>query len=98
MATPFKHFSEQRVMQNIADISALTRWMTTPKITDAARLMVERLKETPAIQEVELVELPADGKTFYGGWAMPKAWDVTSATLSVVGDSAGCPSVLADWQ
>ncbi|HYF52234.1 MAG TPA: AAC(3) family N-acetyltransferase [Planctomycetota bacterium] len=92
-------FSEKRVIADIEGISSRTRWMTTPKIMEAARYMAERLKRVPGLRDIAVIEIPADGKTAYGGWVMPKAWDVKSATLSLAqGEERGdCPWILADY-
>ena len=36
------------------------------------------------LEDVEVIEFPADGVTHHGGWVMPQAWDVEEATLEVV--------------
>ena len=79
-----RYFSSARVMADIAAISAHTRWQTTPEILNAASHMIRSLEGTPGLADLELVELPSDGRTFHGGWVMPKCWDVKSATLKIV--------------
>ena len=44
---------------------------------------------------MELLPLKADGKTAYGDWVIPKAWDAASATLRM-GDKNG--KILADYK
>jgi aminoglycoside 3-N-acetyltransferase len=90
-------FSTRRVMADISAITGQTRWQTMPKMHAAARHMAESLKSEPGLEQLRLIELPADGKTFYGGWVMPKCWDATSATLRIATPGVADP-VLADYQ
>ena len=57
--------------------------MTTPAIVQAAEYIREQLASVPKLTDVQFVELPSDGRTFYGGWVMPKCWNVREATLKV---------------
>jgi len=40
------------------------------------------------LEEVERIAFPADGKTKFGDWMMPIAWDAGEATLEIVSPSA----------
>jgi hypothetical protein len=53
---------------------------------------------------VERVAFPADGRTRFGDWLMPLAWDASAATLDLVGPRARrlasyrhCPQSLVMW-
>jgi hypothetical protein len=47
------------------------------------------------LERVEIVQAPADGKSQFGFWTMPLAWDVQDATLEILGPD---PVVLADYR
>jgi len=59
-----------------------------------ARFCRESLQQA-GLSDIELEELPADGKTSFGDWIMPLAWDVSGATLHLLGDSG--TELLADY-
>jgi hypothetical protein len=48
------------------------------------------------LTDVELIESPADGKTFNGDLTMPKAWEIDDATLKIV-QPAEADMVLASF-
>jgi hypothetical protein len=89
-------FSEKRALADVRAIWEFTRWCTTPKILAAAEFIAARLKEQSRLLDVELILFPADGKTFHGGWVMPKAWDVTNARLTLR-EPCATQTVLADY-
>jgi aminoglycoside 3-N-acetyltransferase len=93
---PQQFFSATRAMADIAVLASHTRWQTTPKINKAAK-HITSLKPTAGLSELEVVDLPADGKTFFGGWVMPRCWDVKSATLKIVSPVIDA-QLLADYQ
>jgi hypothetical protein len=67
------------------------RHFTFPRFQVTAELLRDRMSQL-GLQNVELVETPADGVTQVGYWTMPMAWDVRSARLQIVGGE-----VLADY-
>ncbi len=89
------------------------RWSTFSKFHETAEYCARTLMRLGA-SNVEIVETPADGKTKYGDWVMPLAWDVEDATLEIVEPStlqkrtqndSGIPQegglfepVLANWR
>jgi len=89
------YLSVERMQADIAEFFALSRWSSFDKINSLARLIASKMEQA-GLSDVRLIEAPADGKTAYGGWVMPKAYDVESARLcDVTGD--GTPHLLADY-
>ncbi len=97
MRDALTHFSAARAFTDIQALYELTRWCTTPKILEAARWVKGRLKTVPGLTDVVIHEYPADGRTSYGGWMMPKGWDVRGARLRIASPDVADP-VLADYQ
>src|SRR5205085_2811821 len=65
------------------------------KLLALARLIAEEM-EAAGLEDVRLIEFPADGRTAFGGWVMPKAYDVHAARLTArIGEEAEI--VLADY-
>lgn len=94
--TPFKYFSAKRALSYAQAIFEETRWCTSPRISNAANLIAGQLQSFLLEKNVNVVALPADGKTSFGGWVMPKCWDVRSATLSISAPAVSAP-ILADY-
>jgi aminoglycoside 3-N-acetyltransferase len=94
---PADFFSAQRAAADIAAIYSHARWLTTPRIMRAAQHMMRRLRAVRGLTDIAILHYPADGKTAYGGWVMPKAWDVKSATLDIVAPHTN-ESRLADFK
>jgi hypothetical protein len=65
------------------------KWNTLPAWKRTAREAQEIMRER-GLDEAEIVETPADGKTQYGTWTSPVGWDVKQATLEVT-EPAGLP-------
>jgi aminoglycoside 3-N-acetyltransferase len=74
-------FSADRVLSDVGQICEQTRWQTTPEISKAARLIAQKLRNASKLIEVQLHHLPADGKSSFGGWKMPKGWSVQEGYL-----------------
>ena len=88
----------ERALEHVRRIYATDRWFTFPKFEETARYLEARLREL-GLAEVELVRPPADGRTQYGYWTMPLAWDVRNGRLEIVEpEIAADTSVLADYQ
>ena len=90
------HLSTTRMRADIEEFFELSRWSSYDKITALAQL-IETKMEAAGMSDVRLIQAPADGRTSYGGWMMPKAYDVEMARLTVV-DAEGVTVVLADYQ
>jgi len=78
-------------MELMQQIYENDRYFTFPRFQVTAEMLRDRMKQN-GLQNVELVEAPADGVTQVGFWTMPMAWDVRSAKLEIVGGA-----VLADY-
>lgn len=78
-----KEFSGERAKEFINRIYAHSRFNSFNKIWQTAEEIEEIMKEI-GLEGVEIIGLPADGVTHYGGWVMPLAWDVEDATLEIL--------------
>ena len=65
-----------------AGIHQYDRWSTFSMYRRSGNYIASRMREY-GLEQVELVEIRADGETRYGDWAMPMAWDAEQATLAV---------------
>jgi len=90
------HLSAERMQSDIEEFFALSRWSSFDKIRALAQCIAARM-EAIGLTDVRLIEAPADGRTAYGGWFMPKAYDVEDAKLTVLVDGAPA-EILADYQ
>jgi len=97
--------SAQRAWDDAVAIHALDRSFTFPSFHESAGLSAERLRAA-GVSGVEIVEAPADGRTIYGDWMMPLAWEAGGATFDLIGaegtaeriaDRAEVPCCLAMW-
>ena len=89
------HLCAERMQADVAEFFALSRWSSFDKINALAKLIAAKMSEV-GLCDVRLIEAPADGKTAYGGWVMPKAYDVQAARLSLLTND-GSPQLLADY-
>jgi aminoglycoside 3-N-acetyltransferase len=81
---------------DIAEFFALSQWSSYDKINALSRLIAVKMKQA-GLHDVRLIGAPADGKTAYGGWVMPKAYDVEAARLTLLLND-GSTQILADYQ
>ncbi|MGH9556400.1 MAG: hypothetical protein ACRD2Y_11325, partial [Terriglobales bacterium] len=85
-------------MENMRRIWETDHWFTFPKFEQTARNVAEMMRRA-GLENVEIVNPPADGVTQFGYWTMPLAWDVKQATLEIVEPSVSPEwRVLADYQ
>lgn len=82
-----------KAMEWMRQIYATDRWFTFPKFQETAEFL-KRTMQDIGLERVEIVQAPADGKSQFGFWTMPMAWDARDATLEIAG---GEPVVLADY-
>jgi hypothetical protein len=73
----------ERAMATMRSIYATDRWFTFPKFEQTAQYLSQRLSEG-RLSNVEVLGAPADGKSQFGYWTMPLAWDVKTARLEVL--------------
>ena len=64
-------------------INEHAQWEGFEALARTAEVTAEMMRET-GLEEVELIETPADGRTAFGGWVNPEFWHVEEATLEVV--------------
>jgi len=95
----------RRVWDDAAAIQAIDRHFTFSSFHQSARYTADRLRAA-GLSSVEILEAPADGRTIFGDWMMPLAWDVDQATFDVIAqdgsaerlaDRAEIPACLAMW-
>jgi len=95
----------QRTWDDAIAIQALDRRFTFSAFHESARHTARRMREA-GLREVEIAEAPADGKSVFGDWKMPMAWDVEEATFDLLApdgsvtrlaDRAQVPMCLAMW-
>ena len=83
----------QQAMQWMREVYSTDRWFTFPKFQETSEFLFHTMQAI-GLEQVEIIQAPADGKSQFGFWTMPLAWDVRSATLEIAGPD---PVVLADY-
>ena len=83
-----------QAMDDMRRIWETDRWFTFPKFEETSRNVAAMLRRA-GLDEVEIVQPPADGATQYGYWTTPLAWDAKQATLDIVDPE---PLPLCDYQ
>jgi hypothetical protein len=89
------HLSVERMMIDISEFFEESRWSSFDRILNLARQIAAKMEEA-GMADAELIEFPADGRTAYGGWVLPKAYDVEEARLTEI-VNGGAGEVLADY-
>lgn len=93
-----KSVSADQAMEDMRRIWETDRWFTFPKFEETARNVAAMMRRA-GLEEVEIVEVPADGVTQYGYWTMPLAWDVKEATLEIIEPQVAADQrILADYR
>lgn len=90
------HLSAERMQADIAEFFEFSRWSSFDKINGMAQRIADKM-EAAGMEEVRLIEFPADGVTAYGGWVMPRAYDVHEARLTLLDANGSATTVLADY-
>ncbi len=100
IATFESQIDSARVIETIANLWKYERWFSSKRSDEAAKLCAERLKEM-GLLDVELIKLPADGKSYFGGVGMPKCWNPCFGRLEqiapqsrIIADYNDCPMQL----
>jgi hypothetical protein len=84
-------------MATMRQVYARDRFFTFSAFQKTASYLHGRMRAS-GFEQVETVQPPADGKTQFGFWTMPLAWEATSARLEILGDRVPADSrVLADY-
>ena len=66
----------------MADLWAIDRWFHFAHFKRSASYSAEKMAEA-GLDQVQVISFPADGRTAYGDWVAPLAWDVAGAELQV---------------
>ena len=86
-----------RVLANTRELTALEHRQTFPAYETAARRTAEIMRRE-GLPNVELLDFPADGRTVYGDFRMPLAWDASIGRLVVKSGFGLTPGkVIADF-
>jgi hypothetical protein len=85
-------FDADKCFSYLSAIYENDRWFHFAAFEKTARRCMEFMKEA-GLAELEMLPMRADGKTRFGDWVLPQAWDVDSAVLSMTDGT-----VLADYQ
>lgn len=86
----------ERAMTTMRRVYSTDRYFTFPKFEETAAYLQSTMRDR-GLQQVEIVNPPADGATQVGYWMMPLAWDVKSATLEILNDVPADKKILADY-
>ena len=89
-------FSAERARELTAAIHGYDRWSSFSQYHRCGNYCATRMREA-GLEDVELMEVPADGATRFGDWTMPLAWDVEDASLQVI-EPAGAARILAHYR
>jgi aminoglycoside 3-N-acetyltransferase len=90
------HLSAGRMQAEIAEYFAFSRWSSYDQLMMLAQRIAAKMAAA-GLEDVRLIEFPADGRTAHGGWVMPRAYDVHEARLTLL-DPAGSDEALADYR
>jgi len=95
----------RRAWDNSCAVQAIDRSFTFSRFRKSAELSAD-LMRAAGLAEVQVQEAPADGRSVFGDWLMPLAWEVEEATLDIISgdgrreraaDRAVVPQCLAMW-
>jgi hypothetical protein len=90
--------NSEQAMKDVRTIWETDRWFTFPKFEETAR-NVAAIMRRAGLEDVEIVNPPADGVTQAGFWTMPLAWDVKVGTLEILDPQVPADQrMLADYQ
>lgn len=88
----------EQAMKDVRTIWETDRWFTFPKFEETARNVADIMRRA-GLEDVEIVNPPADGVTKAGFWTMPLAWDVKTGTLEILDPQVPADQrMLADYQ
>ena len=82
LARVTESFSGDRASDRVADLWAIDRWFDFAHFKRSASYSAEKMAEA-GLDQVEVISFPADGRTAYGDWVAPLAWDVVGAELEI---------------
>jgi len=76
-------FSGDRAARLTAELWDIDHWFDFAHFKQSADYSAARLQDA-GLSQVEVVSFPADGRTGYGDWVVPLAWDAREAELKIV--------------
>ena len=100
-----RFFDETLTVTRIAATWRELRWNSSQRLLRHAGTVARWMRQD-GLQDVEVLRLPADGRTAHGGWVLPLAWSPRAARLElaapvqglrIVADYRACPHHLALW-
>lgn len=91
-----REISGEKAREYACRIYEHDRWFYFKEMEKTAQVTSQMMREV-GLQDVELIETPADGETSFGGWVNPEAWDVEDARLEIV-EPAVKESLLAHYR
>ena len=87
-------FDTSRCLDYLYKIHENDKYFNTPVFEKTAKNCVDFM-EKAGLSDIEMLPVKADGKTAYGDWVIPQAWDCESAVLRSAGDGN---IIFADYQ
>ena len=82
LARVAESFSGDRARDRVADLWAIDRWFDFAHFKHSASYSAEKMAEA-GLDQVQVISFAADGRTAYGDWVVPLAWDVAGAELEI---------------
>jgi len=87
----------ERAFDDLMNRWNIDRWFTFSGMLRSCEYSAAKMKEY-GFDEAKVEKFPADGKTPFGYWRMPLAWDATDAKLTVVSPQDQAGTVLAHYK
>jgi len=83
MGAVAQEFRSDNLRRKAERIAAIEKTFCYSRFAESAGYCYEQLRAA-GLAEVELIKLPADGRTAYMDFIMPQAWDAEDAELEVI--------------
>ena len=83
--------------QHATEIWERDRWDSWDRHHQTAQYVAEQLRQI-GLDGVEVIPYKSDGRTRYGDWTSPLAWDVEHARLTVVEPDPHAARIVADYR
>jgi hypothetical protein len=90
-------FDKARALSLVKDIWENDRWFCTPFFVKTARYCTDFMRDI-GLTDIEMLPVKADGRTPYGDWVLPQAWNARSAFLRLAGGPSRPGTTLCDYQ
>ena len=87
----------ERAFDELVQRWMIDRWFTFTGMLKSCQYSASKMKEY-GFDEAKVEKFPADGKTAFGYWRMPLAWDARDAKLTIVSPESDAGKVLAHYQ